>query len=131
MKKVAFILAMLFGFAINNPLLSHAEQERRPAAAEPSMHKDEYEKSMEERLRRLGRQLDELKARAAAMTAGARKDADRYLKDAEAKQRKAKGDLERLRHESERKWKKFVAEMDAAMDEFEKAYDRAKAHFKE
>jgi phage-related minor tail protein len=39
--------------------------------------------------------------------------------------------LDKIKTESAQKWKKFTSEMDAAADEFEKAFERAKSHFKE
>ena len=86
---------------------------------------------MEERFRRLGRSLDELHARAAAMAEQARKETERSLGEAEKKRKEAGRKLEEMRTEGGKRWNKFTGEMNAAMDEFEKAYERAKTHFKD
>ncbi len=131
MKQFTFFLAAMFLIAAG-PLQSYAaEKEHQPAAPQTSRQKEQYEKSMEERLKKLGRQLDELRAKAAAMTEQARKDVNSYLAEAEKKQKAASRKLDKLRKESVKKWKKFTSEMDAAMDDFERAYEKAKSRFKE
>lgn len=131
MKQALFFLA-IFGLITARPLLTYTADNERPATTqETSQEKERYEKTMEERLRKLGKQFDEIKARAAAKTDEARKDINRYLADAEKKQRAAKLKLEEMRKESAKKWKEFVSDMNAAADDFEKAYERAKSHFKE
>ncbi len=131
MKHVVCLAAVLMILAAR-PLLTYAAEQERPATTqEMSQEKAHYEKTMEERLRKLGKQLDEIKARASATTKEARKNMDRYLADAEKKQKAATRKLAELRKESAEKWKKFASEMDAAADDFAKAYERAKSHFKE
>ena len=79
MKQFMFLMAAMLLFAAG-PLRSHAaEKEHQTTAPEASQQKEQYEKNMEERLKKLGRQLDELKAKAAAMTEQARKDLNSYL----------------------------------------------------
>ncbi len=80
---------------------------------------------------KLGKQLDELKSKAEAMTAQARKDVSKYLAEAEKKQKAAMRKLDEMKTESAHKWKKFTKEMNEAADDFEKAFERAKSHFKE
>ncbi len=101
----------------------------RQTAEEQKKARDEQ--SMEERFRKLGKSLDELNARAATMAEQTRKDIDRQLADAEKKRKVAGQKLEELKSEGEKKWHSFAAEVNAALDEFEKAYYRAKEHFKE
>ncbi len=131
MKQFMFFFAVMLLF-VAGPLWSHAaEKEHQPAAPEASQQKDQYEKNMEERLKKFGRQLDELQAKAAAMTEQARKDLNSYLSEAEKKQKAATRKLDEIRKASVKKWKKFTSEMDAAMDDFERAYEKAKSRFKE
>jgi ribosomal protein S10 len=85
---------------------------------------------MEERLSKLGKELDELKTKAANMAEQARKEMNRHIEDAEKKQKVASRKLEEMRKESQEKWKEFTDEMDAAMDELDKAYAKAKSHLK-
>ncbi len=106
-------------------------------AAQPSaaQEKDQYQKSMEERFRKIGKDLDGLaakvSAKASTMSKETKTDLDRGIADAKAKEKDASAKLDQMRKKSVKSWKKFVSETDAAMNEFEKAYERAKAHYKE
>jgi len=131
MKRIMSCLTALFFIAIS-PLLSYGveKQQQAPTPATPQ-HKEQYEKTMEERLGKLGKQLDELKAKAAAMTEQARKDMNRQLAEADKKRKIASRKLEELRKKSEKEWNKFTAELDEAANDLEKAYEKAKAYFTE
>jgi biopolymer transport protein ExbB/TolQ len=131
MKRILLLLTVLFLIVISPVLSSAAETAQQSKTADPAQQKEEYEKSMEERLRILGKQLDELKAKAAARTEEARKDLNRYIKDADKKEEAASRKLEETRKASVKMWKKFVSDMDAAADDFETAYKRAEQRFKE
>ncbi len=131
MKNLPMMIAVLVLLAAA-PWGAYGTGEAKGATSPKSaQQKEQYEKGMEERLKKLGRELDELSAKAAAMTEQARIDLNRRIAEARAKQKAASAKLEEMRKKSEKKWKKFISETDAAMDEFEKAYERAKAHFKE
>ncbi len=130
--KLAMLILTMTLFIVPGPFVSYsAENERAASAQQLSQEKEKYERTMEERLSKLDKQLDEMKAKAAVMTEQARKDMKRYLADAEKKQKTASRKLQEIRKESGEKWKKFAAEMDAAADDFAKAYERAKSHFKD
>jgi hypothetical protein len=108
-----------------------AAADKRPDPSQFDAEKtDQYEKNMEERFRRLGKSLDELEARASAMAEQARRDAERSLSDAEKKRKEAGRKLEEMRTEGRKRWSTFTQELNAAMDEFEKAYERARSNFK-
>jgi TolA-binding protein len=130
MKRIVFCLTAVLLIAVSPLSLYGGEKEQQETALEASQHKEQYESSMEERLRRLGKQLDELRTKAATTSEEARKEMNHYLAEAEKKQRAAMRKLEEMRKKSEKEWKKLSAEMDKAADEFEKAYERAKSHFK-
>jgi F0F1-type ATP synthase membrane subunit b/b' len=131
MKRTLHIVAILFFIALS-PFLSFADEKNNTATTpEVSQQREQYEKTMEERLAKLGKQLDELKAKAATMTEAARKEVNQQLAEAEKKQMAASRKLEAMRKKSAAQWKKFSTEMDEAWGEFEKAYEKAKAHFKE
>lgn len=131
MKNLFLTIAALSLFAAAPGSAYAAGEAKAAATPEAAQQKKQYEKGMEERLKKLGRGLDELAARAAAMTEQAKADVDRGIAEARTKQKAASAKLEEMRKKSEKKWKKFTSETDAAADEFEKAYERAKAHFKE
>ena len=130
-KQTFFVLTILFLIASGPQFLNAVENEHPATTQEMSQEKEHYEKNMEERLSKLGKKLDEIKAKAAAMTEQTRKDMTQYVADAEKKQKAASQKLAEIRKESGKKWKKFTSEMDAAADDFAKAYERAKAHFKD
>ena len=131
MKKLPLMIAVLLLLAAA-PWRTYAAGEMKGATSqEATQQKEQYEKGMEERLKKLGRELDELNAKATAMTEQAKKDINRRIAEARTKQKAASAKLEEMRKKSVKKWKQFVSETDAAMDEFEKAYERAKTHFKE
>ena len=131
MKRIMAYLAALSIISIS-PVLAYAVEKEPQATAPATMqHRKQYEKTMEERLGKLGKQLDELRTEAAAMTEQARKEADRQLAEAEKKRKAAALKLEEIRKKSEKEWKQFTAEMNEAADELEKAYEKAKSGFKE
>jgi len=131
MKLRLLCLTTLFFISIS-PLVAYGvEQESQTTTPAASPHREQYEKTMEERLGKLGKELDELKARAAAKTEQARKEMNRQLADAEKKHKTASRKLEEIRKKSEAEWKKFIAGMNEAADAMDKAYEKAKAEFKE
>jgi TolA-binding protein len=131
MTRTLYIIAIVL-FTTLNPFFSPAdEQAKKSTVTESSQQKERYEKNMEERLGKLGRQLDDLKAKAAKMTKEAQKDIKQQLAEAEKKQKAVSRKLDALRRKSEKEWKNFSTHVDQAWDEFEKAYEKAKAHFKE
>ena len=130
MKNLPLMIAVLLLFSVAPWSLYAAEEATGAASPAAAQQKAQYEKSMEERLKKLGRELDELAARAAAMTEQAKEDVNRGIAEAKTKQKDASAKLEVMRKKSVKKWEKFVSETDASMAEFEKAYSRAKAHFK-
>jgi DNA anti-recombination protein RmuC len=130
MKNFFLMIAALLLFAAAPGSAYAAEEAKVAASPGAAQQKAQYEKSMEERLKKLGRELDELNARAAAKTEEAKADINRGIAEARTKQKAASAKLEEMRKKSVKKWKKFASETDAAADEFEKAFERAKAHFK-
>ena len=130
MKKILFVIAIMVSVAAF-PVPSTAAEKAVSVTAQDRAQKEQYEKSMEERLRKLGKDLDDLKARAATMTKQATKEMNRHIAEAEKKQKAAIHKLEEMKKESQKKWDKFTDEMNAAADEFEKAYEKAKSQFKQ
>ncbi len=129
MKRSLFIVFGILMLAV--PGASFAADQPHGAAQRPAEQKKQYETNMQERLAALGKQLDELKAKSEKAAVEAKADIHRYLLEADKKKEEAFKKLDTMRKTSVKKWKKFSSETDAAADEFEKAYQRAKAHFKE
>lgn len=130
MKRInLFIALMLLLTAVPLSALA-AEQKPGTKAPEPAQQKEQYEKSMEERLGKIGKELDELKTKAADMTEEARKEVNQHIEEVEMKQKLASRKLEEIRKESQKEWKKVAGEMNAAMNELEAAYEKMKSHMK-
>ena len=130
MKRIMFSLATLF-FITVSPLSSYGAEMQQPTTSTTSPHKEQYEKTMEERLRELGKQLDELKVKVAEITEQTRKDVNHQLTEADKKEKAASHELEELQKKSEKEWKKFTTEMNKAADDLEKAFEHAKSRLKE
>jgi len=132
MKQRMFLLTLATALFISfSPSASWAAApEQQAATPNESQEKKHYEKNMQERLGKLGKQLDELKAKAAAMTESARKDINQDLAKAEEGREAASQKLEKIRKESVATWGKFSTELDQAADDFENAYKKAKERFK-
>ncbi len=131
MKQAILSLAAIFLVNLTPCTTFAVEQERSSAAPTAAQERQQYEKSMEDRLGRLGRQFDELKDKAAGKTDQARDEMKRLLTEAEEKQEAASRKLEEMRQASKKKWRKFSSDMSNAADEFEQAFERAKSRFKE
>ncbi len=130
MKRSFFLI--IFGLLmLAVPRATFAADQTHSAASQSAEQKKRYETNMQERLAALGKQLDELKVKGEKSAAEAKTELHRYVLEAEKKKEEAFRKLDALRKTSVKKWKKFSSETDAAADEFEKAYQRAKAHFKE
>lgn len=119
------LTALLFILACPLTLIA-AEPEQQAAASKTPHEKEQYEKSMKERLGKLGSQLDELKATTAAKSEKAEGKMKDYLAEAEKKRKVAERKLEEVGKASKDTWKKFTADMDKAAKDFEHAFQRAK-----
>ncbi len=130
MKRIKLFIALML-LLVAVPLFAlAAEQTPVTKAPEPVQQKEQYEKSIEERLRKIGKELDELKAKAAEMTEEARKEMNQQIEETEMKEKLASLKLEEMRKESQKKWKKVTDEMNAAMNELVTAYEKTKSHMK-
>lgn len=129
MKRTTLSLMALF-FILLNPLSLIAAEQMQHAAT-PKTSQEQYERSMKERLGKLGEQLDNLKARAAAKSGQAEEKMLVYLAEAEEKRKAAALKLEEMKNTSKDKWEKFSSETEKAAKDFELAFEKAKSRFKE
>jgi hypothetical protein len=126
MKRITFSLTILL-FILSVPLSLPAAGEEHQASGSKAVHeKEAYEKSMQERLGKLGAQLDELKKKADVKKGRAEAQMKVQLAEAEKKRQAAARKLEELRLASKDSWKKFSAEAEKAAKDFEQAFERAK-----
>lgn len=95
MKRILPLAAMLVLIAAC-PAVSPTVANENAATPNLSQEKKQYEQRMEERLGKIGKQLDEVKTRTATMTEQTRKEMNQYLDDAEKKQKAASRKLEKI-----------------------------------
>lgn len=129
MKRITLLLTALLVILVNPLSLIAAEKEQITTAPQTAQEREQYENGMQERLGKLGKQLDELKARAASKSEQAGEKMKGYLSEADKKQKAAALKLEEMKHASKDKWGKFSSELDKAAKDFEHAYEKAKSRF--
>jgi len=130
-RLILYILAIALFISSPAFLLTGYAKEHQPISQDVTAQRKQFEKNMEERLNRLGVQLEELRVKAAAMKEKANKNLNKYLAEAEKKQKIASQKLEMVQKESEKKWGKISTDLSKAADDFEKAFEKAKSHFKD
>lgn len=126
MKRTTLLLTLLL-FILAMPL-SLPAAEKQAGSSKTAQERASYEKSMQERLGKLGAQLDELKKKADAEKESAAAKMKVYLADAEKKRQVAARKLEELGRASKDTWEKFSADLDRAAKDFEHAFERARGH---
>lgn len=129
MKQAKFFLVILLVTII--PLMAHAAEKQKTEGLDLSQQKAQYEKNMEERLNKVGKQLEDLKLKASSASKQARTEVGSYLAQAEKKNKMAIEKLKKMREKSIKEWKKLSIEMDHVAADLEKEYEKAKSHFKE
>jgi uncharacterized protein HemX len=102
-------------------------KERRGAKTES---KEEYEKKIQAKLDKLDRQIEALKAKAAAEGAQAQRQLKTQLKELDRQHQAAARQLDEVRAEGEETWQKMKPKVDAALDELEKAYQKVASYFR-
>ena len=130
MKKSLISILIILSLSALPFLAVAAERTNSPGSAD-TKQKDQSEISMEERFRKIGKDLDELEAKSQSLAEKAKKEMDRHIRDAEKKRKAAGRKLEELKTEGMEKEKKLKKDLNAALDDFEEAFEKAKAHFKE
>lgn len=123
MKRITLSLAMLL-FILAVPMSFPVAGEEQAGGSKAMHEKEAYEKSMKERLGRLGARLDELKKKADAEKEHAEAKMKEQLIDAETKRQAAVRKLEELGRASKDSWEKFSAEVEKAAKDFEHAFER-------
>lgn len=126
MKRLTLALAALLLLVAGPLSLCAAGQEKQATKPQTAHEKAQYEKSMKERLGKLGAELDELKASTATKTGQVEGKMKGYLTEAEKKRKAAARKLDELGKASSDTWEKFTADMEKAAKDFEHAFSRAK-----
>ena len=130
MKKSLISIFIILSLSALPFLAVAAERTNNPGSAD-TKQKEQSQKSMEERFRKIGKDLDDLEAKSQSLAEKTKKDMDRHIKEAEQKRKAAGRKLEELKTEGMEKEKKLKKDLNAALDDFEEAFEKAKAHFKE
>lgn len=134
MRSTPVFLALiltLFISGMNAAAAGAEEKSSMPATAVEPEQKQKYEKTMQERLRNVGKQLDELKAKAGTKADKAREEINQYFSEADKKGEAAANELQSLRKATNEKWEQVKPTLNKAVDDFEKAIEKAKAKLRE
>ncbi len=123
MKKNLILIVMLC-MTMGFPALGIAANAPSTSSGQDVQRKERSEKSLEERFRTLGRELDELKAKIGPAAEEARRETEQYKGKAQKKQKEAAARLEELRTAMKKKWKEISDEMNAAIADFEKEFEQ-------
>lgn len=108
MKRISLFIALMLLLSSVPLSALAAEQTSGTKTREPVKQKEQYEKSMEERLRKIGKELDKLRTNTADMNEEAREETNQHIEEVEMKQKLASGKLEEMRMESQKEWKKVA-----------------------
>lgn len=100
-------------------------EQQQTGISKAERKKQAYEKSMKERLGKLGAELDELKKKADAGAEHAEAKMKEELAEVEKKRQVAVRKLEELERASKYSWEKFSEEAEKAAKDFEQAFERA------
>lgn len=93
--------------------------------------REQYQKRIQERLDKLGRQISALEAKEETEANGARQQLRKQLRELTRQHQAAARQYEELKQESQEAWEKAKPKMDAAVDELEKAYRDLASRFQE
>jgi len=125
MKRIMLSMTMLFCILAGSLSLPVSGEEQQTDRSKAARKKEAYEKSMKERLGKLGARLDELKRKADAGIQNAEAKMKEDLAIAEKKRQVAVRKLEELERSSKYSWEKFSMEAEKAAKDFEQAFERA------
>lgn len=125
MKRITLFLTLLLFIPAGPMLPPAAGQEQQTSRSKTEHEKEAYEKSMQERLGKLGAKLDELMKKAEAESEKAEAKMKKQLAEAERQRQVAARKLEELGQASKQTWGKFSEEMERAAKDFERAVERA------
>lgn len=93
-----------------------------------AQQKEEYEKQVRAKLDELDAQVDELQAKAKAEATETKVELKEALEDFRRKREAAQKDLEKLEDAAVEGWEQMKAGMANAMEELERAYEKAASH---
>ena len=123
MIRIALCVVLLI--LLTGPTALLAAQDQHVYKSGEDRDKEQYERSMHERLGKLGSQLDELKKKAESRSAKVEGQMKNRLADAEKKRQAAELKLKELGLASRDSWRKFSLEMEKSAKEFERSFERA------
>lgn len=123
MIKTFIPILFVLSAVLLQPLAGASEKQVKPETG-GDVQKEQSQESLEEKFRKLGRELDELRAKIGPLAEEAGKEMERYKGEALKKGRQAEDRLEELRGVIEDKWNELSEAMNAAIREFEREFER-------
>ncbi|MBP1749077.1 MAG: hypothetical protein H6Q52_1616 [Deltaproteobacteria bacterium] len=112
---IAFILGWFFN------VWSAAQTEER----------DSYKKEVQEKLKVLDKQIDELKGKAAGLKAEAKTEFNKEMAELRKKQKAAKREWSKIERATAENWEKVKTDVNALIQDVETAYEKVASRFKE
>jgi hypothetical protein len=99
-------------------------------ASKLKYQKEEYQKKIETKLRESDVRIDELKAKAEKAGAELKVELNKVIKDLLAEKENIQKNLDKLKSVGAEAWIDIKSGIDAALEDLEKAYERARSRFK-
>jgi hypothetical protein len=122
MKLFGFMLAIIVSVSLGWCLNGRGGEQKED--------KETYKSQMDEKLKRFGGKLDELKARTGEVKEDARKEFKEQIVKLEKKHKSAKTKLEELKRTGEKQWKQVKSEVTLAAKDLEDSYNKVIERFK-
>lgn len=121
-----------WAFLIITPLLSLFLAACNTDNVEQPQSKEAYQAELQARLDELNQQIEALKTDAEQMISEENKaELDQTVKELETQSAAITQQLQELGDASEAAWQDFKPGLEAALDDLEKAYQKARTHFEE
>jgi len=131
MKRLACVMAMSFLlWPIHGTALKGASQADNSQTESAQQKREAYQTKIAQNLNTLDQQIEALKAKIGKLSKTERPQFDQQMAELERKREAAQVRLEKLKNSSQDAWVDMKAGIDSAMDDLERAYQRAAAHFK-
>ena len=100
-------------------------------SAAQTEEQESYKKEVQEKLKALDKNIDELKGKASELKGDAKAEYDKEMVALHKKQKAAKKEWRKVKRATAANWEKVKAGMDTAVQDVENAYDKVAARFKE
>jgi parvulin-like peptidyl-prolyl isomerase len=126
----AFMAAAVLLFTPGILRAKTAGASAQSTATAPAGQREQYQKLVEAKLRKLDREIAKLNAQAPQKGQKLQQRFRQQMAEVDEKRKAAQRDLEKFENTSQQAWQDAKPDLDAAMKDLETAYKRAASHFK-